>query len=127
MQPQLTVHEPSPSTSHGGQVALIAAVSNETHPGPSQTKLSLDRSALEKLLMHAASAARIAGSIDDVAIGPLADEIDAIAYELSELLGNPDLIDEPMRSTCPTFAPNVSTREGDIIRDDDAATEVNEP
>lgn len=58
-----------------------------------------------------------------VAIGPLADDIDAIVHELCEVLDNPHLLAAPVSSTCPTFAPDVVTREDDISGDDDAATQ----
>ena len=55
--------------------------------------ITLDRSALEKLLHHAAFAARLVGHLDDGAhsalIRQLADHVDAIVHELTELLGNP--------------------------------------
>jgi len=45
---------------------------------------------LRDLLAHAASAARIVGHLDDaLAVEPLADHVDAIVHELSELLGEP--------------------------------------
>ncbi len=60
-------------------------------------QLTLDSAILEKLFTHAASAANRVGHIgdtvdDDLAVGPLADHIDAIAHELGELLGKPPLI-----------------------------------
>jgi len=70
-------------------------------------QLNLARSTLEKLLAHAASAARIVGHLDAPAIEPLADHIDAIVHELSELLGNP----HPVPSAVPSY-------------DDDEPTEV---
>jgi len=50
--------------------------------------LSVDRDALEELLKHAASAARLAGHGDKLADG-LADHVDAIAHVLGEILGEP--------------------------------------
>lgn len=48
------------------------------------------RSTLEKLLNHAESAAHLVGHLDDpIAAGPLADHVDAIVHELTELLGDP--------------------------------------
>jgi hypothetical protein len=47
------------------------------------------RSTLEKLLEHAADAARIAGHLDAPAVEPLADHVDAIVHGLTELLGDP--------------------------------------
>lgn len=57
----------------------------------------VDRAFLEKLHTRASAASRLVGYIDDSvdgasAAGPLAEEIDAIVHELSELLGNPHLI-----------------------------------
>jgi hypothetical protein len=62
-------------------------------------QLTLDSTILENLLKHAASAARHVGSIEErvdgaLAVGPLADHIDAIVHELGELLGDPHLIGE---------------------------------
>ena len=75
-------------------------------------QLTLDRAILETLLKHAMSAARLVGSIDDgaLAIGPLADDIDAIVHELSELLGNPHLIASPVPSARPTYEDDEPTR-----------------
>ena len=70
--------------------------SNGTNPGTSPSKLTVDRSILEELLQNATSADRIAGSIDDPTIYPLADYLDAIVHELRELLGNPHLIVAPV-------------------------------
>jgi hypothetical protein len=54
------------------------------------SQITLDRSTLEKLLNHAASAARLVGYIDDdIAAGPLGDHVDAIVHGLTELLGGP--------------------------------------
>lgn len=50
--------------------------------------LTVDRDALEELLRHAASAARLAGSSDALADG-LADHVDAITHALGEILGEP--------------------------------------
>lgn len=64
-------------------------------------KVTIDRAILVALLGHASSAARIVGHLDDAcAAGPLADHVDAIVHELSELLGAPrarsdDEDDEP--------------------------------
>jgi cytochrome P450 len=63
-------------------------------------------------LQHATSAARIAGSIDDVPIGPLADLIDAIAHELREVLGNPHLIAAPVPSARSSFVPDRVAHDG---------------
>ena len=59
-------------------------------------ELTLDRSTVEKLLDHAASAARLVGHIEEgvpnAVVGPLADHIDAMVHDLSELLGAAHLI-----------------------------------
>jgi glycosyltransferase involved in cell wall biosynthesis len=59
-------------------------------------ELTLERWTLEKLLDHAASAARLVGHIDEdvpgIVVGPLADHIDAMVHDLSEMLGMPRLI-----------------------------------
>jgi hypothetical protein len=56
-------------------------------------KLTLDRSSLEKLHHHAASAARLVGHLDDDAhaelIGQLGDHVDTVVHGLSEILGDP--------------------------------------
>jgi hypothetical protein len=72
------------------------------------TNLSVPRTALADLLERAASAARIVGHIDAPAVEPLADHIDAIVHELSELLGNPHLIAAPVPSARSTFALDVA-------------------
>jgi len=54
-------------------------------------QLTIDRASLERLHALASSAARLIGHIDALATSPLADHIDALAYELGELLGNPHL------------------------------------
>jgi hypothetical protein len=79
-------------------------------------QLTLDSATLETLLKHAASASRLVGYIDDsvngaLAVGPLADRIDAIVHTLSELLGNPGLIAAPVPSARSTFAPHVVTQD----------------
>jgi len=62
--------------------------------------LTIDRATLEKLLAHAASAARIVGHLDDaVAVGPLGNHVDAIVHGLTELLGDPHTLAAPVPST----------------------------
>jgi hypothetical protein len=95
-----------------GLPAPARLTTNGTTPGTSHSKLTLDRSTLEKLLQSAASAARIAGSIEDPAIDPPTDDIDAIVHELSELLGNPDLLAAPVPSARSSFALNVVSQDG---------------
>jgi hypothetical protein len=74
-------------------------------------KLTFDKSILEKLFGHAAAAARIIGHLDDtIAVGPLADHVDAIVHELSELLGEPHLIAAPVPSARSTFGADVVTQ-----------------
>jgi hypothetical protein len=65
--------------------------------------LTLDRSVLEKLLEHAAAAARIAGHLDAPAVEPLADHVDALVHGLTELLGDPHLVAAPVPSARPSF------------------------
>jgi len=67
-------------------------------------QIIIDRATLERLHAHAASAARFVGHIDALATGPLADDIDALAHELGELLGDPHLIAAPVPSARSTFA-----------------------
>lgn len=86
-------------------------------------QLTLDTTTLEKLLAHAASAARIVGSIDEIvggafAVGLLADDIDAIVHQLTELLGNPDLVAVPAWIARARFAPDVTTPDGVVTQDD---------
>ena len=56
-------------------------------------RVTIDRAFLENLLHHAASAAHLAGHLDDKAhaelIHQLGDHVDTIAHELTELLGGP--------------------------------------
>lgn len=58
-------------------------------------ELAMNRTIVENLLAHAVSAARIVGHLDErvasAFVEELADHIDAIVHELSELLGNPSL------------------------------------
>jgi hypothetical protein len=54
-----------------------------------QPSIPVPEPVLVGLLAHAASAARLVGHIDTIAVGPLADHIDAIVHEISELLGSP--------------------------------------
>jgi hypothetical protein len=63
-------------------------------PEPSNL-ITIERSILEKLLGHATSAARIVGHSDALAAGPLADHVDALVHELTELLGDPALRARP--------------------------------
>jgi len=59
-------------------------------------QLALDSSTLEKLLNHAASAARLIGQLDGaIAAGPLGDHIDAVVHGLTELLGDPRTLAAP--------------------------------
>jgi hypothetical protein len=53
-------------------------------------QVTIERTTLVAMLGHASSAARIVGHLDDArAAGPLADHVDALVHELSELLGAP--------------------------------------
>jgi hypothetical protein len=62
-------------------------------------RITVDRTTLEKLLDHAAFAAHLVGHLDDDAhrelIGQISDRVDAIAHELTELLGAPSALAEP--------------------------------
>jgi hypothetical protein len=67
------------------------------------------RSTLEKLLNHAESAAHLVGHLDDpIAAGPLADHVDAIVHELTELLSDPHTLAAPVPSARSTFALDVT-------------------
>jgi hypothetical protein len=83
-------------------------------------KLTLNKSILEKLFGHAAAAARIIGHLDDtIAVGPLADHVDAIVHDLSELLGNPHLIAAPVPSTQASRTISITIDDGtrhDLVR-----------
>src|SRR5215216_6010404 len=89
------------------------------HAKDTTMQLKLDSAILENLFTHAASAARRVGSIDDrvdgtLGVGPLADHIDAIVHELSELLGKPHPIAACVPGACGAFASTVVTR-GDVV------------
>jgi len=74
---------------HPDRIALDGA------PMLTSSQLTVDRSTLEKLLHHAASAAHRVGHLHDaITAGPLAkqvealgDDVDTIAHELDEILG----------------------------------------
>ena len=70
-------------------------------------QLNIDRATLERLRARAAAAARLIGHIDALATGPLADDIDALAHELGELLDDPHLIAAPVPSARSTLALDV--------------------
>jgi hypothetical protein len=61
-------------------------------------KLTLDRSSIEKLHHHAASAAQLVGHLDDDAqaelIDQLGDHVDAVVHGLTEILGDPRALAE---------------------------------
>lgn len=57
-------------------------------------------------------------------MGPLADEIDAIAHELSELLGNPRLRVALGPSACSMFALEVVPRDDVVTQDDGTELEA---
>ena len=63
-------------------------------------QLTIDSAILQTLLKRATSAARLVSHIEDavgyLAVDLLADDIDTIVHELSELLGNPTLIVRPV-------------------------------
>jgi hypothetical protein len=81
-------------------------------------QLTIDRATLERLHAHASSAARLVGHSDALATGPLADHVDAIAYELGELLGNPHLIAAPVPSARSTFALDVVDGVPELVAPD---------
>lgn len=56
---------------------------------PESNQLAIDKNALVVLLDHATSAARFVGYHDDLALGPLADDVDAIVHLLGEILSTP--------------------------------------
>jgi hypothetical protein len=62
-------------------------------------RITVDRTTLEKLLHHATFAAHLVGHFDDGAhpdlICQLGDHIDAVAHELTELLGDPRTLAAP--------------------------------
>jgi hypothetical protein len=62
-------------------------------------RITVDRSTVEKLLHHAASAARLVGHLDDNAhrelIRQLGDHVDTVVHGLTELLGDPRALAEP--------------------------------
>lgn len=53
------------------------------------SQVTLDSAFLAMLFKHATSAAQIVGHSDAIAAGSLADHVDAIVHDLSELLGPP--------------------------------------
>jgi hypothetical protein len=91
----------------GPLTAAIDLIVRELH-GLAKLLASPERTALVKLLAHAASAARIVGHSDALAACPLAEHVDAIVHELSELLGNPHLIAAPVPIARPMFALDVT-------------------
>lgn len=74
----------------------LRALSIEPDPGASGAKLTVDRSTLEKLLNHAASAAHFVGHLDGaIPAGPLGDHVDAVVHGLTELLDDPHTLAAP--------------------------------
>jgi hypothetical protein len=76
-------------------------------------QISLDTEALETMLIHATSASRLAGCINDasdraIVIDTITASIDEIARALSKLLGNPHPIGAPVPSARSTFALDVT-------------------
>lgn len=61
-------------------------------------KLTADRSTLEKILQHAASAAHLVGHLDDDAHADLIDQlgghVDAVVHGLTEILDDPRALAE---------------------------------
>jgi hypothetical protein len=75
--------------------------------------VTIDRTTLVDLLGHATSAARLVGHLDDaLAVEPLADHVDAIVHELSELLGNRDVIAAPLPSARASCTISITVDDG---------------
>ena len=78
--------------------------------------IAIDRSFLEKLLHHAASAAQLVGHLDDKAqpdlIRQIGDRVDTIAHELAELLGAPSVLAEPDDHKARNGAPMLTSIAG---------------
>jgi len=96
------------------------------------SQITLDRGILEAVLERSESAARLVSYIDDrgkdaVAVHPLADEIDAIVHELTELLGNPHLIAASVSDACSTFGADDVTRADLVTKRWDEPTTVPVP
>ena len=92
-------------------------------------QLTLDRAILKAVLNRAESAARLFSYIDDrgkdaFAVDPLADEIDAIVHELTELLDNPHLIAASVPDACSTFGADDVTRADLVTKRWDELTPV---
>jgi hypothetical protein len=80
--------------------------------GPMQ--IIIDIEILESILIHATSASRLAGCINDasdreIVIDTIAVSIDAIVRTLAGLLGNPHVIAAPVPSARSTFGADVVT------------------
>jgi len=79
-------------TSYRRRMHKLPRPSSSAAP-PAVSVITVDVVTLEKLLHHAAFAARMVGHLDDVAgsalIGRICDHVDTIAPELAELLGAP--------------------------------------
>jgi hypothetical protein len=70
---------------------------------------------LQKLLKHATEAARLVGSLDArvvsaILVTALAEDVDAVVHELSELLGNLHLIAAPASCPCLMCGTEFRTR-----------------
>jgi hypothetical protein len=89
-------------------VAVLVDTTQVAHPDrialdgapmlTSRSQLTLGRSTVEKLLHDAAFAAHLVGHLDDKAhaelVSQISDRVDAIAHELTELLGAPSALAE---------------------------------
>jgi hypothetical protein len=110
-----------------GNHPLIAAPARPHTLGVAM-QFTLGRAILETLLEQAMSAARLVGSIDDdgrtLAVGPLGDEIDALAHDLSELLGNPYLRVSIGPSDCSDFSIQVGPRDDVVTHDNGTELEA---
>lgn len=80
-------------------------------------QVTLDSTVLEALLKHATTAAARVGHVDDLAVGSVADDIDAIVRKLDELLGRglrvPKLILDGLLARASSAARLVGHLDGD--------------
>lgn len=87
-------------------------------------QLTLDSASLEKVLELAASAARRIGTLDDPAVGPLSDDIDAIAHTVGELLDNPPAIPVPVENLVDNLCQLISKADALAYAADDLFDDV---
>ncbi len=102
-------------------VSALSVVAKALHHAEKpMSQLLVDRAILEMLHKRAASVAYRASYIADA---ELADEVDAIAHELSELLGDPHLRVGTIPDACPWFEADDVTRT-DLVTHGGAAAFV---